>query len=58
MNYRPKYIAVGAFAPGRIARLWKPEEPDKQPPAVSAMENEGGPLKAEAVPAPRRRAAK
>jgi hypothetical protein len=42
MNYRPKYVAVGAFAPGRIARLWQPEEAAQQSPAASAMENEGG----------------
>ncbi len=47
MNYRPKYVAVGAFAPGRIARLWQPEEPMQQPAAVSAMENEGGPVASE-----------
>ena len=47
VNYRPKYVAVGAFAPGRIARLWQPEEPMQQPAAVSAMENEGGPVASE-----------
>lgn len=25
MNYRPKYIAVGAFAPERVAQLWRVE---------------------------------
>ena len=36
MNYRPKYIAVGAFAPERVARLWRTDVPETQPAAAPA----------------------